>query len=184
MQESVLSPLVAWENFYVIVGSSAAALTGLMFVVITLIAERRTVATPHEINAFGTPTVVHFCLALFVSATISAPWKVLSNCGLALGAAGVFGTIYTIVVLQRARRQTGYRAVLEDWIWHTVLPFLAYLSYIIAAVEVTAYPSTALFVVAASTLLLVFIGIHNAWDTVTYLATDAKTQRTAGGDAT
>ena len=36
-------PLIdGWENFYVIVGSSAAALTGLMFVVITLTAEMRT----------------------------------------------------------------------------------------------------------------------------------------------
>jgi hypothetical protein len=184
MQETVLSPLGAWESFYVIVGSSGAALTGLMFVVITLIAERRTVATPREINAFGTPTVVHFCSALFVSTTISAPWKTLSNCGLALGAAGVFGTIYTIIVLQRARRQTGYKAVLEDWIWHTILPFAAYLSYVITAVEITAYPSNALFVIAAATLLLVFIGIHNAWDTVTYLVLQGRDGQPAGGDAT
>ncbi len=34
-------PLRAWETFYVIVGSSAAALTGLQFVVIALIAESR-----------------------------------------------------------------------------------------------------------------------------------------------
>jgi hypothetical protein len=31
--ESALSPLAAWESFYVIVRSSAAALTGLQFVV-------------------------------------------------------------------------------------------------------------------------------------------------------
>lgn len=42
MEEAVRSPLVAWESFYVIVGSSGAALTGLQFVVIALIAESRT----------------------------------------------------------------------------------------------------------------------------------------------
>src|SRR2546428_14082642 len=41
MQEAALSPLATWQNFYVIIGSAAATLTGLMFVVITLIAGRR-----------------------------------------------------------------------------------------------------------------------------------------------
>ena len=34
-----MTPLAGWENFYVIVGSSAGALIGLQFVVITLIAD-------------------------------------------------------------------------------------------------------------------------------------------------
>ena len=41
MQEAVLSPVATWQNFYVIVGTAAATLTGLMFVVITLIAQLR-----------------------------------------------------------------------------------------------------------------------------------------------
>ena len=52
----------AWETFYVIVGSSAGALTGLMFVVIALVAEFR--GSERQIEAFGTPTVVHFSAPL------------------------------------------------------------------------------------------------------------------------
>jgi hypothetical protein len=37
MSEAVLAPLAAWQNFYVIIGSAAATLTGLLFVVITLV---------------------------------------------------------------------------------------------------------------------------------------------------
>lgn len=33
------SPLAGWDNFYVIAGTSAAGLTGLTFIVITLAAE-------------------------------------------------------------------------------------------------------------------------------------------------
>jgi hypothetical protein len=58
-----------WEGFYVIVGSSAAALTGLVFVVIALTAERRKVAA-QGVESFATPTVVHFCATLL----ISLPW--------------------------------------------------------------------------------------------------------------
>ncbi|MEP6993322.1 MAG: hypothetical protein ABI968_02285 [Acidobacteriota bacterium] len=32
-------------------------------------------------------------------------------------------------------------------------------------------------VIGATTLLLLFIGIHNAWDTVTYIALDRLEQR-------
>ena len=65
----------AWESFYVIVGSSAGALTGLQFVVLTLITEAGMIrGTGETLAAFGSPNVVHFCAALLVSAILSAPW--------------------------------------------------------------------------------------------------------------
>ncbi len=86
MEEAARSPLVAWESFYVIVGSSGAALTGLQFVVIALITEARARSTAREIDAFGTPTIIHFCSVLLVSAILSAPWHALSSVGLGFGA--------------------------------------------------------------------------------------------------
>src|SRR2546430_14799345 len=65
--------LSLWENFYVIVGSSAGALTGLQFVVMALIPESPTQAGEHEVNTFGSPTVVYFCIVLFISAGVHAP---------------------------------------------------------------------------------------------------------------
>src|SRR5437879_12449545 len=97
-------PLSPWESFYVIVGSSAGALTGLQFVVIALIAEAEAAASMLEVRAFGTPTVVHFCAVLFISAVLSAPWHALSNAGLVLGACGVAGIVYVIVVISRIGR--------------------------------------------------------------------------------
>ena len=41
MHEAAGPVLVPWESFYVIVGSSGAALTGLQFVVIALLADVR-----------------------------------------------------------------------------------------------------------------------------------------------
>ena len=49
-----------WTDFYVIVGSSAGALTGLQFVVVARIAEARAARSMLEIRAFGTPTIVDF----------------------------------------------------------------------------------------------------------------------------
>ena len=91
-------PLTDWESFYVIVGSSAGALTGLQFVVIALIAESERRASSREIAAFGSPTVLHFCAALFVSATLSAPWRSVRGAGITLIACGLAGAIYSIRV--------------------------------------------------------------------------------------
>lgn len=172
MQETVASPLRAWESFSVIVGSSAAALTGLMFVAIALIAQHRSRGSKPQIAAFATPTVVHFCAALLVSAMLTAPWAALESAALALGATGVVGCGYTVVITLRARRQRGYHPVLEDWVWHAVLPLVAYVAVVIGATRLVRAPASALFEVAGATLLLVFVGIHNAWDTVTYIAVE------------
>jgi hypothetical protein len=170
MQESAGSPLAAWESYYVIIGSSAAALTGLQFVVIALLAETRKRSTTKEIEAFATPTIVHFAAVLLLSAIVSAPWPALTGARLSLGICGCVGVGYAAVVIRRARRQTGYRLVLEDWLWHTVLPVIAYTTLLAAALALRRYTVASLFAVGAAALLLLFIGIHNAWDTVTYIA--------------
>jgi ABC-type nitrate/sulfonate/bicarbonate transport system permease component len=162
--------LAAWQSFYVIIGSSGAALTGLQFVVIALITEVGARSSPRQIDAFGTPTIVHFCAVLLISAILSAPWHSLSSVGVALGIAAAAGLIYGVITVWRARLQKGYRPVLEDWIWHAVLPLIAYALLLIAAVRLRRYPERELFLIGATALLLLFIGIHNAWDTVTFIA--------------
>ena len=168
--ETAPSPLAAWQTFFFLVGSSGAALTGLQFVVIALIAESKRRATAREIEAFTTPTILHFCSVLLVAAIVSAPWQGLSRVSFALGACGFAGVIYCLIVTRRALRQETYRPVLSDWIWHTVLPLIAYALLLAAAVVLPGNPRRALFVVGGTTLMLLFIGIHNAWDTVTYIA--------------
>src|SRR5437764_8198909 len=73
MIEAAHPALSGWENFYVIVGSSAAALIGLQFVVIALIKDTRLRTTTGSISAFGTPTIVHLGSALVISALMSTP---------------------------------------------------------------------------------------------------------------
>jgi hypothetical protein len=165
------SSLAAWESFYVIVGSSGGALTGLQFVVMALVAESRRKGSPDTIDAFGTPTIVHFCMVLLVAAILSAPWPSLSSVEWLLGIAGAAGIGYIAIVTKRAHRQTDYRPVLEDWIWHNCLPFIAYATLLSGAVALVRYETAGLFAIAATSVLLLFIGIHNAWDTVTYVAT-------------
>src|SRR5215218_3776261 len=110
MQETAALPFSPWESFYVIVGSSAAALTGLQFVVMALIADQqRTDGGTDAIDAFGTPTVVHFCAVLLMSGILSAPWPSLGPASWVLGGLGLLGVIYGVIVTLRAGRQEGYK---------------------------------------------------------------------------
>ena len=159
-----------WQNFYIIVGSSAGALTGLQFVVMALVAEVRPGGTVQEINAFGTPNVVHFSATLLISAILAAPWHRLGSAGVALAICGALGCVYGFIVFHRARRTTTYRPVFEDWLMFVALPLIAYLDLLIAAVVLQRSPGPALFAIAGGALVLLFVGIRNAWDTVIYVA--------------
>jgi hypothetical protein len=64
--------------------------------------------------------------------------------------------------------QTAYRPVFEDWLCHALLPFASYATLAATAFAARAHPRGAMFGVAAVALLLLFIGIHNAWDAATY----------------
>jgi hypothetical protein len=170
-------PFAAWESFYVIVGSSAAALTGLQFVVIVLGAELNAGSSNAVTRAFGTPTIVHFCAVLLLAAILSAPWPGMASAGLCLAVCGALGFAYGLLVIRHARRQTDYKMVLEDWIWHCSLPLVGYATLLGAAITLQRHLAVSLFVIAGTSLLLLFVGIHNAWDAVTYIAIDLRQRR-------
>jgi hypothetical protein len=169
MEQAALSPFAAWESFYVIVGSSAGALTGLQFVVVVLGSEMNMISGGAA-SAFATPTIVHFCAVLLISAILSAPWHAIWTPGVALLICGTVGVLYSLMVMRRARRQKDYKPVFEDWLWHMAFPFIAYSMLLVASVLLPENPTSWLFAIGASAVFLLFIGIHNAWDAVMYIA--------------
>jgi hypothetical protein len=167
-----LTQLGVWENFYIIVGAAAGALTGLTFVAVTLVAEVRLRGAGQGIPAYTTPTIVHFSVVLFVCAALSAPWPDLVPAAVVLGLCGLGGLIYSVIVTRRLRRLGDYEPVLEDWLANAAAPLVAYLALVVAAALLPSNPEPALFVIAGAALLLLFDGIHNAWDVVTYIAVE------------
>lgn len=164
-----MSPLAEWQNFYVIVGSSAGALIGLQFVVITLIADAPLArADALAGNAFATPSVVHFAIVLLLSAIACIPWSGIGAVAVLWGLAGLYGMAYDAIVARRMRAQTAYQPLFEDWLYHALLPLAAYVGMAAAACIAPSHARPALFLVAAVVLMLLFVGIHNAWDAIMY----------------
>lgn len=185
--------LTDWQSFYVMMGSSAAALTGLTFVVITLSAERRdglgsARAQLTGLRVFVTPTAVHFAAALWLSALMCIPGQTTVSLAVLLAATGLGGLIYSATLLaMMLGRSFDYKPFLSDWIWSALLPVGTYLALTVTGLVLTRHPEASLYAVSGVVLLLLFIGIHNAWDVVVWITTERhahrERQRRGGGPA-
>jgi hypothetical protein len=92
----------------------------------------------------------------------------------------VAGVGYLITVMQWMRRQQVYVSEFEDWLFHLILPFVAYLAFIVVAAATSWQLHDRLLMIGAGALALLLAGIHNAWDAVSYhlarKAQDGKTK--------
>lgn len=176
--------LTDWQSFYTLVGSSAAALTGLTFVVMTISADRgddpggsasqRLTGT----RVFITPTAVHFGTALWLSALMCIPGQSPVALQALLAASGLAGLLYCAILLRPMfARSFGYKPFVSDWIWSAVLPLIAYLTLAVAGSMLSYRPAACLYAVGGAVLLLLFIGIHNAWDVVVWMTTERHAHR-------
>ena len=163
-----MSELARWDSFYVIVGSAAGALIGFQFVVMTLIADRPPARGAEAGAAFATPTIVHFSVVLFLAALLRAPWDGIAPASLVCGVTGLGGTVYALVTARRMGVQSVYKPDFEDWLFHAALPLMAYAALAASAVAAFSHAHVAMFAMAGVALVLLFTGIHNAWDAVAY----------------
>ena len=120
--------------------------------------------------SFTTPTVVHFGTVLYVAALLSAPWPSLVPAAVLLGLCGLAELAYGAIVVRRLRRRIAYQLVLEDWLWYACVPLVGTVTLVVMALLLPSSSTPALFGIGAALVLLLFLGIRNAWDLVTYLA--------------
>ncbi len=172
MQTTGVAIFATWQSFYVIIGSAAATLTGLMFIVVTLMSEsrQRLSAAYIGISAFSEPTLVHFGAALLVAAFLNAPWQALWNVSIPLGIVGVGGVIYILVTVPQMRSLPDYRPSVSDWVWYFSFPLILYAGLFVSALLLPGNPVPALYAIGAITVLFLFNGLRNAWDLVIFLA--------------
>ena len=166
-----------------IMGTAAATLTGLMFVVTTLIAglDAHVSILNAAVPAFNTPIVVHFAMVLLLAGILSAPWQTYASLAIAVGLVGLGMVLYSIIVMRRMRRVPNYQSTLEDWTWYLALPLLASLLLTVAAFLLPNNASPALYLVAFAMMMLLLTGIRNAWDMVTFLAIERAHPEDQGG---
>jgi hypothetical protein len=161
-----------WHDFYTLVGTAAATLIGVMFVVASIMAvfsERRSQA---GVQAFYTPTVVHFTTVLLLCLAVSVPAVGGATLGWLLLAIGAGGAGYAAIVWRRMGRH-GFTATIDwaDRIWYALSPIAGHLLAVVAALMLLTGHAWGLAVLAVATVALLAAGIRNAWDIAVWMVT-------------
>lgn len=160
-----------WENFYILIGGAAGALIGLMFVVTTLTAGRDPAQVSRGAPVYVTPVVFHFAVVMVISAIAEMPGVRPAAMGAVLAVAAAIGLPYAIVTT-RALFRPGWPTPpdMSDRCFYGVFPALAYLAIAAAAAATWLASGMAAHLIGLSLLILLLIGIRNAWDLATTLA--------------
>jgi hypothetical protein len=160
-----------WDNYYLLIGSGAAGLIGLLFVVATLNAGRELSTVTRGIRIYLSPVVFHLCAILFVSALTAVPDLAPTAFALLLGTCAAAGLICAGVIATQLRLKTAPDGVhWSDFWFYGVAPALAYLTLAAAAILAATAHKAATYCTAFALLALLLICIRNAWDLVTFLA--------------
>lgn len=156
--------LEQWANFYVITSAAAATLLGLLFVIITLAAERGRREDAPKIRIYLTPVVIYFSSVLLLSALLIVPNQTPVSALVCICLEGVAGLGYAGFLA--IRRGTFYQSR-SDLFPYAVFPLAAYALMVAGGVLLLSKPHIGLDLVAAAMLVLLAIGIRNSWSIAT-----------------
>lgn len=162
-----------WGEYYLLVGTAAAALIGLLFVVMSLLAGRDRAQIEAGSRFYMTPIV--FDLGAIV---------VLSGAALAVMEAAAVGWLtvavglVSIVMDVRISFGIGQLDVASpnrtfDTSWYGVVPTIVSALLVGAGAGILLDREWAAISLAAVLMALLLVCIHNAWDLVTYITPQA-----------
>lgn len=166
-----------WDSFYLLIGSAAAALIGLLFVVTTLTVDIERGRARRGASVYMSPTVFHFGVVLTASAVGLVPDVATTPAGAVIGASALAGLAAACVVAVRIRTGSVVPEEAPHWtdVWYYgVAPAAIYVALAVGSLAVLADSPRAPVIVGAALTALLLVGIRNAWDLVTWLAPKGK----------
>ena len=181
--DSLADLLDNWHDFDLLVGTAAATLVGLMFVAASIAASFFTENNRAGMQAFISPTVVHFTSVLIVALFAVVPtheWLTLAGMLALVGiAGGVYSTNLWIQLFVRRR----FNVDIVDRLFYAAIPLLGYALLLLAAFFLLRHSEAGLDLLAAAQITLILAGIRNAWDMMIWIVIRVPTSET-GRDGT
>lgn len=164
--------VLGWSNFYYLIGSAAAGLVGLMFVVMTLTAGVDRSRALRAQALYMTPTIVHFGAVFTMSAVTMIPGLGVEGAAVAFGLVSLLGLACAgraFIGFRRPRQEGGSPHWSDFWLY-AALPTALYFGLVVASAGVWAQAAWATLALASLLLSLLLLAIRNAWDLVTSIA--------------
>jgi hypothetical protein len=171
-----------WENFYILIGSAAGALIGLLFVVVTLTSNLERERALWASRLFMTPTVVMFSTVLVVGAIATAPRMSRAIQEVLIGGIAAAGLAYGAIIardlFKRRREDRGMHWT--DPVCYGLLPAVWFGALAIADISALGSPGLSAYAVGAVMIAMLLTGIRNAWDLITWIAPRGGPPTTVG----
>jgi hypothetical protein len=169
MDPSLTDLIEDWHDFDLLVGTAAATLVGLMFVAASIGASIYTEKNRPGIQAFISPTVVHFTSVLVLALLALVPtheWLTLAGL---LALVGVAGGVYSANLWMQLFVRRRFDVDIVDRLFYAALPSLGYLLLLLAAFFLLRQSEAGLDLLAAAQITLLLAGIRNAWDMMMWI---------------
>jgi hypothetical protein len=176
LEENVPDLMVRWRDFYELVGTAAVILMGLVFVTAAIAAGFLAEESRALMRSFLTPTVAHFVATLVVCILVSVPTLTGPRLGAVLLAAGVLGLLYTISVWRSMSRSARHWAALDDRLWYALAPIVCFILLSAAGILLLVHRLAGTELLAGTLVLLLLLGIRNAWDIIVWIVLRAPTK--------
>lgn len=160
-----------WGDYFFMLGSSAAALIGLMFVVVTLTAGRNRREVEGGKRLYTSPVVWHLAIIVVVSGATIAPTIGPRFFGASTGAIaglGIWIGLRSAIGIGR-RKFSGTDSGFDMW-WYGLVPALIYAGLAAGSAGIFMGKDWGASAVAAGLMALLLVSIHAEWDLVTFLA--------------
>jgi hypothetical protein len=171
----MFAPLEHWHEFYLLVGTAAAALVALQFVAASLGAGYLSFEKAAASRTYMTPVIVHFSAALYACAVGLVPSHTALTISLAIGVAAAIGFLYSGSLVINVLKDPAVD--LDDKLCYGIAPPVGYAIGIAAAILFLIHSYHAAATLAVALLLLLIVNIRNAWDLTLFMArkhTEAK----------
>ena len=162
-----------WHDFYLLVGTASATLVGLMFVSASIGAQVFKEENRAAIEAFISPTIVHFSTALFVCIFATIPEQTGLEFIVLLSVLGLAGFAYSARVWAQLLIRRRFTVDIIDRLFYALIPGVGQLLILLAAVLLFMQRSAGLECLAAALITLLLAGIRNAWDMTMWIVIKA-----------
>lgn len=169
-----------WHDFYLLAGTASATLVGLMFVAASIGANVFSEEHSAAMNAFLSPTVVHFSQIVVISLLITVPIHEWHTLGALLAVASLYGAGYSGRILMQIIVRQRFKVDLLDRVFYALLPLIGYLLLLTSSAMLLLHYPAAVGVIAAGVLLLMLAAIRNAWDMTVWIAIRSPINRPPG----
>jgi hypothetical protein len=158
-----------WHDFFMLAGTSAATLMGLVFVAVSLGGNLKR-GSMRMLETFVSPIVLQFGYVLLLAALVVVPTHRARTLGLMAGALALFVLLNVLDVLRGmvAHHRAGM-VTRNKWLWNFGLPFIASFTAVAASAAVFRGATGALDLLAGTSAAFLLIGVRNTWKLVMWI---------------